>query len=273
MFDLTDKVVVITGGAGKLGTKHAEAVAEFNAIPVIVDLDKTKIDKVVAYIRDKYGVNAVGFQVDITVEDQVLKCCKKIKSNFGKIDVLINNAANNPKVENEKADKNFSRLENFDLSVWQQDISVGLTGAFLCAKYFGFEIAKNTNGGSIINISSDLGLIAPDQQLYQKEGVAYDEQTVKPVTYSVVKTGLIGLTRYLSTYWAEKNVRCNALCPGGIYNDQLSEEFLDRIHQRIPLKRMADVNDYKSTIVFMISDSSSYLNGAVISVDGGRTAW
>ena len=115
--------------------------------------------------------------------------------------------------------------------------------------------------------------MAPDQQLYKQDNIIDDEQTVKPVTYSIVKTGLIGLTRYLSTYWAEKNVRCNALCPGGIYNDQLSEEFLDRIHQRIPLKRMADVNDYKSTIVFMISDSSSYLNGAVISVDGGRTAW
>ena len=164
-------------------------------------------------------------------------------------------------------------MENYDLSKWNQDISVGLTGSFLCAKYFGFEISKNTNGGSIINISSDLGVVAPDQQLYKQDNIIDDEQTVKPVTYSIVKTGLIGLTRYLSTYWAEKNVRCNALCPGGIYNDQLSEEFLDRIHQRIPLKRMADVNDYKSTIVFMISDSSSYLNGAVISVDGGRTAW
>ena len=273
MFDLTGKVVVITGGAGKLGRKHAEAVAEFNAIPVILDLYKTEINEVVKCIRDQYGVNALGFQVDITVEDQVSECCKEIKSNFGKIDVLINNAANNPKIENEKENKNFSRLENFNLSAWNQDISVGLTGAFLCSKYFGFEISKNTNGGSIINISSDLGLIAPDQQLYQEEGVPFEKQTVKPVTYSVVKTGLIGLTRYLATYWPTKNVRCNVLCPGGVLNDGLSKEFLNNIHQRIPLRRMAHEDDYKSAIVFLISDSSCYLNGAIIPVDGGRTAW
>jgi NAD(P)-dependent dehydrogenase (short-subunit alcohol dehydrogenase family) len=273
MFDLTDKVVIITGGAGKLGRKHAEAVAEFNAIPIMLDLHQAEIDKTVTYIIDKYGVNALGFQVDITVEDQVLECCKKIKANFGKIDVLINNAANNPKVEDEKEDKNFSRLENFNLSTWNKDISVGLTGAFLCAKYFGFEISKNTNGGSIINISSDLGLIAPDQQLYQQEGVSYGMQNVKPVTYSVVKTGLIGLTRYLATYWSTKNVRCNVLCPGGVMNDGLSEEFLNNIHQRIPLRRMAHVDDYKSAIVFLISDNSSYVNGSIIPIDGGRTVW
>ena len=273
MFNLSNKIVVITGGAGKLGSKHAEAVAEFGAIPIILDLSQAAVNKIVLSIKTQYGINASGFQVDITNEKQVSECCQEIILLYGKIDVLINNATNNPKVEDAKKDKNFSRLENYDLSKWNQDISVGLTGSFLCAKYFGFEISKNTNGGSIINISSDLGVVAPDQQLYKQDNIIDDEQTVKLVTYSIVKTGLIGLTRYLSTYWAEKNVRCNALCPGGIYNDQLSEEFLDRIHQRIPLKRMADVNDYKSTIVFMISDSSSYLNGAVISVDGGRTAW
>ena len=172
---------------------------------------------------------SIGLEVDITVESQVEKCCRRLVKKFGKIDVLINNAANNPKFEAGPLRKNFSRLENFDLEVWGQDIEVGLTGAFICSKHFGFSISKNLNGGSIINISSDLGVIAPDQQLYQKEGLSEEEQLVKPVSYSVVKTGLIGLTRYLSTYWAKKNVRCNALCLGGVMDNRHTEDFLKKI--------------------------------------------
>ena len=123
-----------------------------------------------------------------------------------------------------------------------------------------------------MNISSDLGLIAPDQRLYAKDGIDNDKQNVKPVTYSVVKTGLIGLTRYLATYWADKNVRCNALCPGGVENGQ-PDDFLKEVSKRIPIGRMANANEYQSTLIWMLSDSSNYLNGAIISVDGGRTAW
>ena len=273
MFDLTNKIVVITGGAGKLGQKHAEAVAEFKAIPILLDLSKDWTDAVATRIARQYGVKSLGFEVDITKEDQVADCCHKIFDEFGKIDVLINNATNNPKVENAEKEQNFSRLENFDLEIWNKDIAVGLTGAFLCSKYFGFAISKNPKGGSIINISSDLGVIAPDQNLYQKDGLSDEQQTVKPVSYSIIKTGLLGLTRYLSTYWAHKNVRCNALCPGGIKNDQLTDDFLTDMHQRIPMGRMAHVDDYKSAIVFIASDSSSYLNGAIISMDGGRSVW
>jgi len=273
MFDLSKKIVVITGGAGKLGQKHAEAIAEFNGIPILIDLNQHEAEKASKRISEKYGVNSVGLKVDITNEKEVSECCKNIIYNHGKIDVLINNATNNPKVENSEIEKNFSRLENFDLNVWNDDIAVGLTGAFLCSKYFGFEISKNSNGGSIINISSDLGVIGPDQKLYQKEGLSEELQTVKPVSYSIVKTGLLGLTRYLATYWAHRNVRCNALCPGGIKNDQLTEEFLTDIYQRIPMRRMANVDDYKSAIVFIASDASSYLNGAIISMDGGRSVW
>jgi len=190
---------------------------------------------------------------------------------FGKIDGLVNNAANNPKVEDSK-EFNFSRLENFPLDIWNDDIAVGLTGAFLCAKYYGFAISKNVNGGSIVNISSDLGLIAPDQRLYIKNGVANDKQNVKPISYSVVKTGLIGLTRYLSTYWADENVRCNVMCPGGVENGQPSD-FLKEIYRRIPMGRMANSDEYQGTLLWMLSDASSYLNGAIIPVEGGRAAW
>jgi NAD(P)-dependent dehydrogenase (short-subunit alcohol dehydrogenase family) len=190
---------------------------------------------------------------------------------FGKIDGLVNNAANNPKVEDNN-EVNFSRLENFPLDIWNADINVGLTGAFLSAKHYGFAISKNPNGGSIVNISSDLGLIAPDQRLYKKEGVNENKQNVKPITYSVVKTGLIGLTRYLATYWTDKNVRCNAMCPGGVENEQ-PEDFLKEVNARIPMGRMAYSDEYQGTLLWMLSDASSYLNGSIVTIDGGRTAW
>ena len=123
-----------------------------------------------------------------------------------------------------------------------------------------------------MNISSDLGLIAPDQRLYTKDGIDNDKQNVKPVTYSVVKTGLIGLTRYLATYWTYKNVRCNAMCPGGVENGQ-PNDFLSEVNKRIPMGRMANVAEYQGTLIWMLSDASSYLNGAIVPIEGGRTTW
>jgi len=216
-------------------------------------------------------VGAVGFAIDITDEKMIKSNVERLIERFGKIDGLVNNAANNPKVEDSKK-VNFSRLENFPLNIWNDDIAVGLTGSFLCAKHYGFAISQNSNGGSIVNISSDLGLIAPDQRLYAKDGIDVNKQNVKPVTYSVVKTGLIGLTRYLATYWADKNVRCNVMCPGGVENGQ-PDDFLEEVNKRIPMGRMADSNEYQGTLLWMLSDASSYLNGAIIPVDGGRTAW
>ena len=271
LFDLKNKVVVITGAVGLLGRRHAEAVASYGGHPVLLDLSQDLVDDFAQKLNKKYMIKATGFSVDITDENAIEANAKKVIEEYGKIDGLVNNAANNPKVENELS-VNFSRLENFSLDVWNSDIAVGLTGSFLCAKYYGFQISKNPNGGSIINISSDLGLIAPDQRLYAREGIKDSLQDVKPITYSVIKTGLIGLTKYLATYWANKNVRCNAMCPGGIENGQ-PDRFLKEVNARIPMERMANDDEYQSTLVWMLSDSSSYLNGAIIPVDGGRTAW
>ena len=271
LFRLDGKIIIITGAAGLLGRKHAEAISCFGGTPVLLDLSQNEVDDLANEMNDKYKVNAIGFEVNISDEASVKNNAKLLADKFGKIDGLVNNAANNPKVENSK-DINFSRLENFSIDIWNKDILVGLTGSFLCAKHYGKVISQNPNGGCIINISSDLGLIAPDQRLYSKEGLDESLQSVKPVSYSVVKTGLIGLTRYLATYWAEKNVRCNAMCPGGIENGQ-PLEFIKDINARIPMGRMASSDEYQSTLVWMLSDSSSYLNGAIIPVEGGRSVW
>jgi NAD(P)-dependent dehydrogenase (short-subunit alcohol dehydrogenase family) len=271
LFRLDGKVVVITGASGLLGKKHAEAIACYGGRPILLDLSQHAVDNLANELNEKYQANALGFSIDITNEQHIKDNAKLLMDKFGKIDGLVNNAANNPKVkDNEKI--NFSRLESFPLDIWNNDIAVGLTGSFLCAKHYGFMISKNPHGGSIINISSDLGLIAPDQRLYAQNFVDDDKQNVKPVTYSVVKTGLIGLTRYLATYWADKGVRCNAMCPGGVENGQ-NEEFLKKVSARIPMGRMANSDEYQGTLLWMLSDASSYLNGAVIPVDGGRTTW
>jgi len=272
LFNLDGKIIVITGACGLLGQKHAEAIAAFGGTPVLLDLSQQDIDKLSIKIQNEYSVNASGLAVNITNEDEVARSSSWAIEKYGKIDGLVNNAANNPKVEKNRT-KQFSRLENFPLDLWNTDIAVGLTGSFLCAKYYGNLISQNPNGGTIIKISSDLGLIAPDQRLYKKPGDSESQQQpVKPITYSVIKSGLIGLTRYLSTYWNSNNVRSNAICPGGVENGQ-SEVFLKEVITRIPMGRLAQANEYQSTLIWMLSDESSYLNGSIVAVDGGRTAW
>jgi NAD(P)-dependent dehydrogenase (short-subunit alcohol dehydrogenase family) len=181
---------------------------------------------------------------------------------------LINNAAIDPKVRAD-GDLETSRFENFALGQWNLELSVGLSGAFLCSQVFGTEMAARRNG-VILNIASDLSVIAPDQRIYKKAGLPNDSQPTKPVTYSVIKNGLIGLTRYLAAYWAEKGVRVNALSPGGVQTNQ-SEEFVKRLSDLIPLGRMAKIDEYRGVVQFLCSDASSYLTGQNVVVDGGRS--
>jgi len=269
-FDLTGKVAVITGGAGLLGEKHAEVIAEFGGIPILLDIDEKSGTKKASRISDEYQVDCEFMLCDITDESQILSVRDFLLSKFGQIDILINNATIDPKIK-ENSKTNFSRLENFPIDQWNLEMAVGLTGAMLCSKVFGYEMVKKRKG-VILNISSDLGIIAPDQKIYKKEGLPEHEQPVKPVTYSVIKHGLIGLTKYLATYWAGKGVRCNALCPGGIYNNQ-PDEFVKKISNLIPLGRMAHEDEYKASVVFMVSEASKYMNGSILSVDGGRSIW
>ena len=272
-FNLDGRIIVITGGAGLLGEQHAEAVIEGGGTAVLLDIKKEAIDAAMARMRDKYGKDCcvVGYTADITDEKSICTVAELIGQDCGPVYGLINNAANNPKVEGNAANMRAFQFENFPISMWMRDIAVGLTGAFLCAKVFGAGMAKRGQG-VILNISSDLGLIAPDQRIYRKEGLLENEQMVKPVTYSVIKHGLIGLTKYLATYYAAKGVRCNTLCPAGVYNGQ-NEEFLKKLTNLIPMGRMARVDEYKSTILYLLSEASSYMTGSNMIVDGGRTCW
>jgi len=268
-FDLTGKVAIITGGAGLLGEKHAEAIAEFGGIPILLDIDKKIGFEKAQRISDQYKVDCEYQFCDITDESQILNVKHHLINKYDSIDILINNAAVDPKVEINKG-KNLSRLENLSTDQWNYELNIGLTGAMLCSKIFGSEMSNN-GYGVILNISSDLGIIAPDQRIYRKEGLSEHKQPVKPVTYSVIKHGLIGLTKYLATYWSGK-VRCNALCPGGIYTNQ-PKEFVNKLTALIPLGRMADTDEYKGAVQFLCSNASQYLNGAILPMDGGRSCW
>jgi NAD(P)-dependent dehydrogenase (short-subunit alcohol dehydrogenase family) len=270
--DLTGRVAIITGGAGLLGRKHAEAIAEMGGIPVLVDLRGDQAEASAKEIGAAFGVRALGLSCDITKPEMVREVLSTCLTTFGSVEVLINNAANDPKVGNEaQPGMQWSRFENFPLDVWCRDLSVGLTGAFLCSQIIGSEMARRGQG-VILNVASDLAIIAPDQRIYRQPELADEEQPVKPVTYSVTKTGLIGLTRYLATYWAGRNVRVNAISPGGVYTDQDSV-FVERLTGLIPLGRMASVDEYKAAIVFMVSDASAFMTGTNVVIDGGRTCW
>jgi NAD(P)-dependent dehydrogenase (short-subunit alcohol dehydrogenase family) len=268
-FSLTGRVAVITGGAGLLGIRHAEAIAAAGGIPVLADLREDAAKAAAADITSRFGIAALGAAVDITDESSVESLLRLVLQTYGRVDILVNNAANNPKVED--GTQNFARLEKFPLEQWSADIAVGLTGAFLCAKVFGTAMAQ-AKRGVIINISSEYGMIAPDQRLYRIEGEREDRQPVKPVTYTVVKAGLHGLTIYLSTYWTHLGVRANTITVGGVQNGQPSD-FLERAASRIPMNRMALAHEFQGALVYLCSDAASFVNGANLVVDGGKSVW
>lgn len=272
LFRLEGKTAVITGGAGLLGYKHAEALMEAGANCVLVDILLEKAERLAAELTERFEGTAMGICADITSKEAVESLKEIVIEHFGGVDILINNAAHNPKFEEIEKKKDLTRrFETFSLTNWEKDISVGLTGAFLCSQVFGTYFASQQNG-VILNISSDLGIIAPDQRIYRQEGLSEETQPTKPVTYSVIKSGLIGLTRYLATYWADKNVRCNALVPGGVYTGQ-NEVFLKKLTNLIPMGRMAEPDEYKAAVVFLCSEASKYMTGASLNIEGGRTCW
>lgn len=269
LFDMKNKTSLITGASGFLGFTHALALAELDSDLILTDINEKELLKLKDKILSEFpNLNILTFKMDVTSESEVEKISENLKEKFVKVDVLVNNAAINP-IESELSSN--SRFENFSKAQLKNEIEVGLIGTFLCSKIFGQAMADN-NYGSIINIASDLSVIAPNQNLYTIEGVDAKNQKVKPVSYSIIKTGVIGLTRYLATYWASSNVRVNAISPGGVFNNQ-SKEFEARISQLIPMGRMCIDSELIGAIQYLASDASTYMTGQNLVIDGGRSIW
>lgn len=270
-FNLTGKTALITGAAGLLGIEHAAALLESGAKVVMTDINEATLNAARGQLMQNFEQAKILTQVmDISQPLAIGAVAETLLAGGLRVDILVNNAAIDPKVQSEQGVLESSRLENFPLDQWNLQLAVGLTGAFLCSQVFGSLMAKDGKGGVILNIASDLSIISPDQRIYRKEGLQENLQPVKPVTYSVIKAGLIGLTRYLATYWTEDDVRCNALSPGGVFNGQ-DDEFVKRLTSLIPMGRMATRDEYRATVQYLCSDASKYLNGQNIVVDGGRS--
>ena len=240
---------------------------------MLTDISARQLAEAKRKLNNEFPVaNISVYEMDVSSPEAVHSVQTALSDQGVKIDILVNNAAIDPKVKDDAGVVESSRLENFPRVQWDLQIAVGLTGAFLCSQTFGAAMAKGGEGGVILNIASDLSVFAPDQRLYRKEGLPDDMQAVKPVTYSVIKAGLVGLTRYLATYWADQGVRSNALSPGGVFNGQ-GEEFVQRLSNLIPMGRMARRDEYRAAVQFLCSDASSYMNGQNVVMDGGRSGW
>jgi NAD(P)-dependent dehydrogenase (short-subunit alcohol dehydrogenase family) len=264
------RVVVVTGGGGLLGVRHAEIIAAAGGSPVLVDIDEDRARRAAEDLAKRFGVDATHAKVDIADEAQVGALQQKLLEHYGRVDVLINNAANNPKVEGSDRAR-FARAETFSLEQWEADLDVGLKGAFICTRIFGAEMARRRKG-VVVNVLSEYGLDAPDQRLYRVEGLPDDQQPVKPVTYTVAKSGLLGMSRYFASYWGAQGVRVNSITIGGVYNGQ-PEEFVKRYVNRVPLGRMAASDDYQGAMLFLCSDASRFMTGSNLIIDGGKSCW
>ncbi len=268
-FDLSGKVALVTGAAGLLGFEHSVALTQAGARVVMTDIDRQALDLAADRVCEAVGVRPMAVEMDVSNAGAIGAVRADLEGRGLVVTRLVNNAALDPKVAADASLGYSSRLEDFDPAKWEVELKVGLTGAILCASMFGPAMAR-LGDGVILNVASDLSVIAPDQRLYRTEGTPDAEQPVKPVSYSVIKSGLVGLTRYLATYWGDRNVRSNALSPGGVFVSQ-NDEFVQRLTGLIPLRRMARRDEYRGVVQFLCSDAAAYVNGQNIVVDGGRS--
>lgn len=264
-FELHDKVIVVTGGTGILGNLYCRCLAQAGAEVIIADLDQESCQNLAEDINSNGVKKAVGLSVNLADEDSVCQWAAQILKQFGRVDVLVNNAA-------AKSVNFFASLEKFPLEDWNQIMAVNVTGMFLVARELGPSMAERGQG-SIINISSIYGVVGPDQRIY--EGSYYKDlggYINTPLIYSATKGSVLAITKYLATYWGPKGVRTNTLTPGGVSSGQ-NGVFQEKYSARVPLGRMAEAEEMVGALIFLASDASSYLNGQNIIVDGGLTAW
>ena len=273
LFRLDGRVALVTGGAGLLGRRYCEALLQAGARVVIGDLFGVQATDLA---RELDPQRALGQELDVTSVESVQACVQAAVARFNRLDILVNNAALTVRGGSERlspADY-FAPFENYKLEVWEQAVRTNLTGMLLCAQAAGRQMLRQApTGGVMVNISSTYGVVAPDQRLYDGVKSPYADAGLNtPVSYAVTKTAVLGLTRYLASYWGSKNIRVNALTPHGVF-DNHDETFVRNFVYRSPLGRMARNDEYRGALLFLVSDASSYMTGANLVVDGGWTAW
>jgi 2-deoxy-D-gluconate 3-dehydrogenase len=269
-FDLTGRVAVVTGGVGLLGTEFCRTLAEAGASVAVVDLNGSASQAVAESLANS-GYQALALPTDITKPESVDAAVDQVLSTFGRIDILVNSAALDPKFDPEAVDKGITpgAFEDYPLDLWNSALNVNLTGMFLMTQACVKPMIEQGKKGSIINICSTYGLNGPDQRIYVKDG---QRVAFKPVYYTVTKAGVIGFTKYLAAYYAETEIRVNALTPGGVFNNH-EEYFVKNYSAKTILGRMAKKDEMNGALLFLASDASSYMTGNNVVVDGGWTAW
>jgi len=269
-FDLTGRVAVVTGGVGLLGVEFCRTLAEAGATVAVVDLNASA-SLAAADTLTNSGYKALAVPADITLPDSVNEAVEKTLSTFGRLDVLVNSAALDPKFDPDAMNKGITpgTFEDYPLDLWNAALNVNLTGMFLMTQACVKPMIAQGKKGSIINICSTYGLNGPDQRIYIKEGkrVAF-----KPAYYTVTKAGVMGFTKYLAAYYAETEIRVNALTPGGVFNNH-EDYFVKNYSAKTILGRMAKKDEMNGALLFLASDASSYMTGNNLVVDGGWTAW
>jgi NAD(P)-dependent dehydrogenase (short-subunit alcohol dehydrogenase family) len=263
LFSLKGKTAIVTGACGLLGRNHCEALAEAGAKVIVADIDEAASQNFAKQLGDAH----TGIGLDVSNDLSVMEAKEIILERYGKIDVLVNNAAINDMFENPTVALEFSKFENYPLNLWKKSIDVNVTGVFLCSQIFGSVMAE-AGSGSIINIASTYAITAPDQKLYQDE--KHEQTFYKSAAYPTTKGAVLSFTKFLAAYWGKKGIRVNALSPGGVENGQ-DDFFIKNYSSRTVLGRMAKKTDYKGAIVFLASDASAYMTGANLVVDGGWT--
>jgi NAD(P)-dependent dehydrogenase (short-subunit alcohol dehydrogenase family) len=270
---LDGRIAIVTGSLGLLGREHLRALGTAGASLVVTDVDGAACERLATELGAMTGRPAIGIGADITKRDDLARLRNAVTKRFGRIDVLVNNAAIDDKVRGGGATGQdaleASRFESFPLELWQRSLEVNVTGVFLACQVLGTPMAE-AGRGSIVNVASTYGLVAPDQSLYRRPDGA--QAFFKGPAYPTTKGALLQFTRYLASYWGRAGVRVNALCPGGVENAQ-DDWFIEAYARRTMLGRMAQRTDYHGAVVFLASDASAYVTGATLVVDGGFTAW
>lgn len=269
-FDLTGRVAVVTGGVGLLGAEFCRTLAEAGAAVAVVDLNASASHGT-ADALTKNGYKALAVPTDITQPDSVNAMVAKVLAEFGRLDILVNSAALDPKFDPDAAKKGIApgAFEDYPLDQWNAALNVNLTGMFLVTQACVKPMLDQRKKGSIINICSTYGLNGPDQRIYVRDG---QRVAFKPVYYTVTKAGVMGFTKYLAAYYAGTEIRVNALTPGGVFNNH-EDYFVKNYSAKTILGRMANKDEMNGALLFLASDASSYMTGNNVVVDGGWTSW